>query len=95
MKLRSIALITMAVASIGLVGCASLTQQCSAKTAYQDGMDDGMTPGTDMNPNYAEACLKKNQAALNAQYQQGYNAGLPKRAEVAKQTRQLLNNSRN
>lgn len=95
MKFGKIAMVALFVAVAGLSGCASWTQQCNTKQAYQDGKDDGMTPGMTMNPNYGAACLKANRQALDAAYESGYKAGLPKRAEVAQQTQQLINSSGN
>ena len=94
MKLRNLMLVTMAAASLSLVGCASFTQQCNASIAYQDGMDDGMTPGMAMNSNYAAACMQGKRQTLNTAYKNGYNAGLPKRSAVAEKTHQLNDNSR-
>lgn len=79
MKLRHMPLIMVVAASVALTGCASWTQQCNAKVAYNDGVTDGSTQNTPKAANYAEACLKKKQAALNAAYENGYNVGLQQR----------------
>lgn len=94
MKLRNFALITLtAAAIIGLGGCS--TMSCSNSKAYQDGKDDGMTPGSELNKAYGEACSPGKRPALLSAYTKGYQAGLPQRAQVSKETKQMLNSNGN
>ena len=90
MKIKSLVLIGMCVATLGLSGCAT---DCSAKLAYGSGMDDGMTPGTSLNKDYAAACKPSKQQKVNASYSRGYQDGLKKRPAVAAQTMKLNANS--
>jgi hypothetical protein len=92
MKIKSLFLIGLCAATLALSGCAT---NCSKKLAYNNGMDDGLTPGTDLNKNYAAACMPGKQKAVNTSYYQGYQDGLKKRPAVAAQTMKLNANSRN